>query len=99
MKVIIMMILIVIILLITDKLVMSCGYGGPRLFRRFDLSIYMKIAEMASCVTLQEIARHLRPRTLRALFGRTKSHNVVHCTDLPEDAQLEVEYFFKILDQ
>lgn len=46
-----------------------------------------------------EIARHLRPRTLRALFGLTKVQNAVHCTDLPEDATLEVEYFFKILDR
>ena len=39
---------------------------------------------------LQEIARHLRPRTLRAQFGRTKIENAVHCTDLPEDGLLEV---------
>jgi len=48
---------------------------------------------------LQEIARHLRPRSLRALFGRTKAQNAVHCTDLAEDGLLEVEYFFRILDQ
>jgi nucleoside-diphosphate kinase len=46
-----------------------------------------------------EVARRLRPRTLRALFGRTKAQNAVHCTDLPEDGLLEVEYFFKILDR
>ncbi|XP_016834093.1 nucleoside diphosphate kinase 7 isoform X2 [Cricetulus griseus] len=45
-----------------------------------------------------EIARHLRPKTLRAIFGKTKSQNAVHCTDLPEDGLLEVQYFFKILD-
>lgn len=45
-----------------------------------------------------EIARHLRPDTLRAQYGRTKVENAVHCTDLPEDGTLEVEYFFKILD-
>ncbi|XP_071993838.1 nucleoside diphosphate kinase homolog 7 isoform X2 [Engystomops pustulosus] len=45
-----------------------------------------------------EIARHLRPRTLRAQFGKNKVKNAVHCTDLPEDAVLEVQYFFKILD-
>ena len=38
----------------------------------------------------QEIARHLRPRTLRALFGKDKIRNAVHCTDLPEDGILEV---------
>ncbi|KAH9512371.1 Nucleoside diphosphate kinase 7 [Bulinus truncatus] len=46
-----------------------------------------------------EIARHLRPRTLRAMFGVNKAQNAVHCTDLPEDAALEVEYFFKVLDR
>ncbi|XP_060053930.1 nucleoside diphosphate kinase 7 isoform X2 [Erinaceus europaeus] len=45
-----------------------------------------------------EIARHLRPETLRAVFGKTKIQNAVHCTDLPEDGLLEVQYFFKILD-
>ncbi|XP_031430468.1 nucleoside diphosphate kinase 7 [Clupea harengus] len=45
-----------------------------------------------------EIARHLRPSTLRALYGKNKVHNAVHCTDLPEDSVLEVQYFFKILD-
>ncbi|XP_014256054.1 nucleoside diphosphate kinase 7 isoform X1 [Cimex lectularius] len=44
-----------------------------------------------------EMARHLRPDTLRAQFGKTKVQNAVHVTDLPEDALLEVEYFFKIL--
>uniref|UniRef100_A0A671R4F3 Nucleoside diphosphate kinase homolog 7 n=1 Tax=Sinocyclocheilus anshuiensis TaxID=1608454 RepID=A0A671R4F3_9TELE len=45
-----------------------------------------------------EIARHLRPTTLRALYGKNKVQNAVHCTDLPEDGILEVQYFFKILD-
>ncbi|XP_072179883.1 nucleoside diphosphate kinase homolog 7-like [Diadema setosum] len=44
-----------------------------------------------------EIARQLRPNTLRALFGSDKIHNAVHCTDLPTDGLMEVEYFFKIL--
>jgi hypothetical protein len=39
---------------------------------------------------LQEIARHLRPRTLRAQFGKDKIRNALHCTDLPEDGLLEV---------
>lgn len=45
-----------------------------------------------------EIARHLRPHTLRAKFGQNKIKNALHCSDLPEDGTLEVEYFFKILD-
>jgi len=48
---------------------------------------------------VQEVARKLRPNSIRALYGRTKAKNAIHCTDLPEDATLEVEYFFKILDQ
>lgn len=44
-----------------------------------------------------EIARHLRPNTLRAKLGRDAVHNTVHCTDLPEDGVLESQYFFSIL--
>ncbi|XP_046417965.1 nucleoside diphosphate kinase 7 [Neodiprion fabricii] len=44
-----------------------------------------------------DIARQLRPETLRAKYGKTKVQNAVHCSDLPEDGLLEVEYFFKIL--
>ncbi|XP_022088200.1 nucleoside diphosphate kinase 7-like [Acanthaster planci] len=44
-----------------------------------------------------EIARNLRPKTLRAIFGHNKIKNAVHCTDLPEDCPLEVAYFFQIL--
>ena len=32
-----------------------------------------------------EIAKHIRPQTLRAKFGKDKVKNAVHCTDLPED--------------
>lgn len=45
-----------------------------------------------------EIAQQIRPHTLRAKFGINKIQNAVHCTDLEEDTQLEVEYFFKILE-
>ena len=45
-----------------------------------------------------EIARSLRPHTIRAKFGLDKIKNSLHCTDLPDDSTLEVEYFFKILD-
>jgi len=44
-----------------------------------------------------EIAKHLRPNTLRAHYGIDKVRNAVHCTDLPEDGLLENEYFFNIL--
>lgn len=45
-----------------------------------------------------DIARQIRPFTIRAKFGVDKYKNAVHCTDLPEDTILELEYFFKILD-
>ncbi|KAK9505197.1 hypothetical protein O3M35_009302 [Rhynocoris fuscipes] len=44
-----------------------------------------------------DIARKLRPNTLRAKYGKDRIRNVVHATDLPTDGVLEVEYFFKIL--
>jgi nucleoside-diphosphate kinase len=44
-----------------------------------------------------ELAKHLRPNTIRAIFGENRIKNAVHCTDLDEDGILEVEYFFKIL--
>ncbi|KAL3894631.1 MAG: hypothetical protein SGCHY_005167, partial [Lobulomycetales sp.] len=44
-----------------------------------------------------ELAQHLAPKSLRARFGRDKVKNAIHCTDLPDDGELEVEYFFKIL--
>eukprot|EP00088_Acartia_fossae_P015747 TRINITY_DN18703_c0_g1_i2.p1 TRINITY_DN18703_c0_g1~~TRINITY_DN18703_c0_g1_i2.p1 ORF type:complete len:423 (-),score=60.85 TRINITY_DN18703_c0_g1_i2:79-1296(-) len=44
-----------------------------------------------------EIARKLRPNSLRARYGKYGAECGVHCTDLPEDGKLEVEYFFKVL--
>jgi len=44
-----------------------------------------------------EVARHLHTQSLRALYGESKIRNAVHCTDLPEDGALEVDYFFSIL--
>jgi len=44
-----------------------------------------------------EVAKHLRPATLRAKYGVDRVQNGVHCTDLTEDGLLEVEYFFKIM--
>jgi nucleoside-diphosphate kinase len=44
-----------------------------------------------------EIAKCLRPNTLRAKFGSDRVRNAIHCTDLPEDGVLETEYFFNIM--
>ncbi len=43
-----------------------------------------------------EIAKSLRPKSLRARFGVDRIKNAIHCTDLPEDGVIECEYFFKI---
>lgn len=37
-----------------------------------------------------EIAKTIRPNTIRAKFGIDRVKNAVHCTDLPEDGVLEV---------
>eukprot|EP01012_Entosiphon_sulcatum_P032129 TRINITY_DN4088_c0_g1_i1.p1 TRINITY_DN4088_c0_g1~~TRINITY_DN4088_c0_g1_i1.p1 ORF type:complete len:384 (-),score=64.18 TRINITY_DN4088_c0_g1_i1:74-1225(-) len=44
-----------------------------------------------------EIARVLRPDSLRARFGVDKVKNAVHCTDLAEDGVLESEFFFRLI--
>mmetsp|Transcript_21781 Transcript_21781/g.42873 ORF Transcript_21781/g.42873 Transcript_21781/m.42873 type:complete len:348 (-) Transcript_21781:72-1115(-) len=44
-----------------------------------------------------EVAKALRPNTLRARFGTDKVQNAVHCTDLAEDGVLESQYFFDIM--
>jgi nucleoside-diphosphate kinase len=44
-----------------------------------------------------EMAKELRPETIRAKFGVDRVRNAIHCTDLPEDGALESEYFFDIL--
>lgn len=46
-----------------------------------------------------EIAKNLRPSTIRAKFGIDRVRNAIHCTDLPEDAMLETEYFFGLLQE
>jgi nucleoside-diphosphate kinase len=46
-----------------------------------------------------EIAKTLRPNTIRAIFGKDRVKNAVHCTDLTEDGVLEVQYFFELLQE
>jgi nucleoside-diphosphate kinase len=45
------------------------------------------------------MAKSMRPKSIRALYGKDKVKNAVHCTDLIEDALIEVEYFFNILQK
>lgn len=44
-----------------------------------------------------EMARELRPTTIRGKYGVDRVKNAVHCTDLPQDGQSECEYCFKLM--
>ena len=44
-----------------------------------------------------ELARVLRPKSLRALFGRDIALNGIHCTDLLDDGEMECAYVFHTL--
>lgn len=46
-----------------------------------------------------EMAKELKPHTLRVRYGHDCVRNAVHCTDLPEDGVSECEYFFDILSR
>ena len=41
-----------------------------------------------------EIAKYIRPNTLRAKYGINRIKNGIHCTDLQEDGVLESKFFF-----
>jgi len=43
------------------------------------------------------IAKELEKDSIRALFGCDKVRNAIHCTDLPDDTKLELNYMFSIL--
>jgi nucleoside-diphosphate kinase len=45
------------------------------------------------------MAKIVRPRTIRAIYGKDKVKNAVHCTDLNDDGILEVQYFFNVLQK
>ena len=40
------------------------------------------------------IAKTLRPKTIRARFGKDRVHNAVHCSDLIEDGEEDAVYFW-----
>ncbi|VDD74977.1 unnamed protein product, partial [Mesocestoides corti] len=44
-----------------------------------------------------DIARYLKPNTIRAKFGVNLVKNAIHCTDLPDDVPMEIDFFFRIL--
>ena len=44
-----------------------------------------------------DMAKELRPNSIRGKFGENGARTGVHCTDLPEDGPLESGYFFELL--
>lgn len=44
-----------------------------------------------------EVAKILKSKSIRALYGINQVQNAVHATDLEIDGNLEVEFFFKIM--
>ena len=44
-----------------------------------------------------DMAKELRPSSIRAIFGENSVRTGVHCTDLPEDGPSECRYFFEIM--
>lgn len=44
-----------------------------------------------------QLAKVLRPKSLRAKFGLNTVFNAVHCTDLSSDGKMECEYVFQTL--
>lgn len=44
-----------------------------------------------------EMAKELKPQTIRAKYGVSRALNAIHCTDLPEDGVTESAYFFDLL--
>jgi len=44
-----------------------------------------------------EMAKELKPKTIRAKYGVSRALNGIHCTDLPEDGVSESAYFFDLL--
>jgi nucleoside-diphosphate kinase len=45
-----------------------------------------------------QIARHLRPTSLRAQFGVDRTRNAVFCTDIEQDGPLESKFLFRVAD-
>jgi nucleoside-diphosphate kinase len=44
-----------------------------------------------------EVARALRPKSLRAMYGMSRERNAVYCTDLPDDGRLECKYLIDVV--
>ena len=46
-----------------------------------------------------DIAKEIRPQSIRGKFGENNVRSAVHCTDLPTDGVSDCEYCFRIMQQ
>ena len=46
-----------------------------------------------------DIAKEIRPQSIRGKYGETNVRSAIHCTDLPTDGVIECEYCFRIMQQ
>lgn len=67
--------------------------AGARL-NRDDGATVVDVAREVSGPFDPVIAKALRPKSLRALYGRDRVHNAVHCSDLPADSADNAVFFF-----
>ncbi|CAD7684502.1 unnamed protein product [Nyctereutes procyonoides] len=78
----------------------SEGLLGKILMAIWDAGFEISAMQMFNMdrVNVEEFYEVYKGVVSEAIFGKTKIQNAVHCTDLPDDGLLEVQYFFKILD-
>ena len=80
----------------------SCGPCLALLIDKVSPEVYDQVETVTAFRALcgpnePEIARALRPDSLRAMYGIDFVKNAVHCTDLPEDGELECLHLFETL--
>jgi nucleoside-diphosphate kinase len=63
---------------------------------KFTLDVVSRFRDLTGPLS-PELARVLRPGSIRALYGHDHVHNAVHCTDLSEDGGMECHYIFQTL--
>lgn len=59
--------------------------------------IVREFREFAGPVDIK-VAKVIRPNSIRAKYGKNQTYCAVHCTDIPEEAEIETRYFFELFD-
>ena len=57
------------------------------------------LKSLCGCYDPEVGAKRGESNTLRQMFGIDKARNAVHCTDVKEEAILECEYFFVLMQE